>query len=128
MAGYAVHTALNAYDGFRILGAHEIDVLVTNIRMPVMDGLKMAELVRLEFPAVAVIICTAYGVHDCCVRAAEVGCSDVEFKPFKIPYLTASVANAVRLGPGWKSEVVRALLAGAGAEGVRELMARRRGE
>jgi len=126
MEGYEVHMAFNAYDAFRILGRHEIHVVVTNVRMPPMDGLKMSELIRLEFPACAVIILTAYwaGGHWFPL-AAEAGVSDIVFKPFKIGYLTYSVEAAVRIGPSWRSDFVQALLAGASEEYIQALLRRR---
>jgi len=123
--GYEVHTALCAHTGLRILGQHKIDVVITNIRMSAMNGLKMSRLIRCEFPDCAVIILTACGIALDPENVAELGVSDVIFKPAKIPYLLYAVETAAMIGPSWRSDVVQAFRSGASMEFIRGLMEKR---
>lgn len=66
---YAPH-GLAALD---ILAGHSIDLVVTDLQMPEMNGLELVELVRSRHPLIPVILMTAHGSEDIAVQALERG-------------------------------------------------------
>ena len=61
LAGFEVAGAAeNGAEAFELVEKHRPEVVTTNIRMPVMDGLELTALIRERFPEVQVVILTAY--------------------------------------------------------------------
>jgi DNA-binding NarL/FixJ family response regulator len=99
--GRRVGTLLTAADGleglavFRESGAQ---IIVTDIRMPRMDGLAMAQEIRRSHPAVLVIVTTAFEDQDYLARALDLGIDHYVVKPIPMDRLEyALVACARRL-------------------------------
>jgi len=96
--GYEV---LLADSGEQALGAAEatpVDLLLTDVRMPGMDGLELLRTLRGRQPGLAAIVMTAYGSVETAVEAMRLGASDFLTKPFKVAELRAAVAR-VLAGP-----------------------------
>lgn len=60
MAGYAVLAARNGYEAMRILEERSVDLLVSDIRMPELNGLELAEAARRLRPGLRVILVTGF--------------------------------------------------------------------
>lgn len=73
------HEARSALDYFNTHGA---DVVVTDLRMPGMDGLKLLEEVRAIDPEIAVIMMTGFSTVDNAVQAMKLGAADFIKKPY----------------------------------------------
>jgi two-component system, NtrC family, response regulator AtoC len=72
------------------------DVLVSDIRMKTrVDGLALLEHVRREFPAVPVVLMTAFGSVETAVRAVKAGAFDYISKPFKMDVVVRTVRRAL---------------------------------
>jgi two-component system response regulator AtoC len=82
-AGYRVQTASRARDALDLLQHEHFDFVVSDIRMPGMDGLEMLERVQTTVPGVTVIMMTAFGTHDTAIEAMKRGAYDYISKPFK---------------------------------------------
>ena len=85
--GYAVRTALSAAAGFEVLGREEIDLVVTDIKMPGADGMDILRYARENLPDVPVILITAYGSIAQAVEALKAGALDYVVKPFDVEEL-----------------------------------------
>jgi DNA-binding NtrC family response regulator len=79
-----------------ILREENIDVVVSDLRMPGMDGLAFLRRVREEQPGVRFVLVTAHGDMDVVVRALREGASDFLAKPFENDALRAIVARLLR--------------------------------
>src|SRR5690349_24047852 len=64
--GFRVFAAADAYDAVRILAAHHVDLLFTDVVMPGMDGVQLARQAKVMHPAIKVLFATGYAQ-----RAAE---------------------------------------------------------
>lgn len=73
--------ARNGKEGLEMFQANHYDVVVTDVKMPIMDGLEMARSIKAIHEEVPVIIVTAYNEVDYFLRAIEVGINRYVKKP-----------------------------------------------
>lgn len=82
----AVHidldTAVNGEDALNALARKNYDLVITDIRMPVMDGITLLKIIKERYPNLFVIILTAHGTIEDAVRAMKLGAYDYILKPF----------------------------------------------
>lgn len=91
---YKVLTADNALAALDKLRDAEVDIVLTDIRMPGMDGLELAgEIHRLD-PELPVLIMTAYAELQVAINAIKQGAFDFIFKPIYPDYLVHSIRKA----------------------------------
>jgi len=90
--GYAVDTALSGEEGLKDLDQHHYDVVFTDIKMPGMDGLQVAERIRAKCPWTPVVVITGYGTEENEARAHVLGVSGFVRKP-----LTPEMIESVTL-------------------------------
>lgn len=80
--GYYVSSFDNPVEGLDAFEDGDYDVLVTDLRLPKMNGLDLVEKVKNLKPATEVIVMTAYATVDTAVRAMKLGAYDYITKPF----------------------------------------------
>jgi nitrogen regulation protein NR(I) len=94
--GYEVHTAEDGACALAMLREHHIDLVITDLRMPGVDGMQLLrEALELD-PARPVVMLTAHGTVDNAVEALKTGAFDYITKPFDQTELRAIVAKALR--------------------------------
>lgn len=76
-----VQEASNGKKALEYLEKHSVDVLITDIKMPFMDGMELIENVRKQFPKMQIIIFSGYGEFDYARTAIRHGVSDYILKP-----------------------------------------------
>ena len=81
-AGHTVTVAADGEAAARAIDAHRFDVVITDIRMPGMDGLTLFRRIKALAPETDVILITAYGAVEDAVEALKEGASDYLTKPF----------------------------------------------
>jgi CheY-like chemotaxis protein len=91
-AGYAVTQATDGGDALAIARAQTFDVIVMDIRMPVLSGVEV--LASLEHPPPQIVLMTAYAMEDQLLEARAHDAFAIMQKPFQIPHLLQVVANA----------------------------------
>ena len=94
--GYEVHAVENGQDAIEMLAENHIDVVITDLRMPKIDGMALLQHVVATYPDVPVIMITAHGTVDTAVAALKVGAFDYITKPFERAELRSVVAKAAR--------------------------------
>src|SRR6266700_4039643 len=104
--GYAVETASNGRAGVERVKAGGIDLVVSDVKMPEIDGLDMLREIKAVSPSPHVITITAFGSIDTAIRAVKLGAFDYITKPFDVDQLTLSVQKALA-ERALRSEVVR---------------------
>ena len=97
--GYKVYEAADGNTAVSILDSNEIDLVITDLVMPGVDGLR---IVQLASPICPVILITAHGTVDNAVDAMKLGAFDFVAKPIHLPHLFALAegADRFRLRPG----------------------------
>jgi len=93
--GYQVITAENAAQALEKLREQEYDVVFTDIKMPGMSGLELAEQVKARRPWVPVVIVTGYGSTANQERAKAAGVAGFLNKPLSPDMIEDSVAHAL---------------------------------
>jgi two-component system response regulator FlrC len=94
--GHAVTRAAAGVEAARLLSKQGVDLLVTDLRMPGMDGLTLLRKVREEQPDVEVIVLTAVGSVESAVSAMKAGAFEYLLKPVGSPAeLRLTVARAL---------------------------------
>ncbi|NUT31616.1 MAG: response regulator transcription factor [Hamadaea sp.] len=88
-----LHTAADATDALRILRDHEVDAVFLDIRMPGLDGLELARVLRRFARPPAVVFVTAY--DDAAVDAFDLGVIDYVRKPIRADRLAEAVRRVV---------------------------------
>jgi len=95
-ASYRVLTAGDGADALEQLGRHEVDAIVTDLRMPRMEGDALLAEVRRCRPDVPVIVITAFGSIESAIDLIKGGAYHYLTKPFRMEELLLSVAAALR--------------------------------
>jgi two-component system response regulator HydG len=93
--GYDVARASNAEDAETWVRDPTVDVVVTDLRMPVMDGIAVLDLSRRIAPDRPVIVMTAFGAVDTAVESLQKGACHYLLKPFKVAELDIFVRRAL---------------------------------
>jgi DNA-binding NtrC family response regulator len=94
--GYTVINAHNAAEALEQLRQSEVDLVVTDIRMPGMDGLELAEAVKARKPWTPVVIVTGYGTVADEARAKAAGVSAFLHKPVSPELMQGTAEEAMR--------------------------------
>jgi CheY-like chemotaxis protein len=97
--GYSVITAHNAAEALEELRRQDVDLVVTDLKMPGMGGLELAETVRARRPWTPVMIITGYGGAADEQRARAAGVRVFVHKPLSPETIEGSAAEALRLVP-----------------------------
>ncbi len=94
--GYAVRTASNAREALQLIGQQIFSVIISDIKMPGMDGLQLLEEVRKISPDTLVLMITAFGSTDTAIEAMKKGALDYVIKPFKVDKIKIIIRNALK--------------------------------
>ncbi|HVU05048.1 MAG TPA: sigma-54 dependent transcriptional regulator [Polyangiaceae bacterium] len=94
--GYDVHTAEDGVQALALLGDHHIDMVITDLRMPNMDGMELLRRALVLDPELPVVMITAHGTVDNAVEALKTGAFDYVTKPFDQDEVRAVVKKALR--------------------------------
>ncbi|HOR28695.1 MAG TPA: sigma-54 dependent transcriptional regulator [Candidatus Sumerlaeota bacterium] len=95
LEGFEARSFTNPVEGFEALNELQPDVLLTDVRMPEMDGLTVLERMRRQYPDVPVLIITAYGTVEGAVAAMQAGAFNYITKPFEQANLVAQISKAL---------------------------------
>ncbi|MDD2852025.1 MAG: sigma-54 dependent transcriptional regulator [Desulfuromonadaceae bacterium] len=96
-AGYAVATAASGEDGVRLFDEVVPDLVITDMKMPGMDGMQVLANIKGRSPETLIIMITAFGTVDVAVEAMKTGAYDYITKPFNRDELLLTVAKALQL-------------------------------
>jgi len=121
-AGHLVDTTADGTEALACLQARAYDLVLTDMLMPEMGGMELAQHLRLHHPKTLVIILTGYASYQEAVAAVKLGAFDYLTKPLQPEILQHAVARALeyqRLGRATRD--LEAVFLGAEALGVQAL-------
>ena len=82
--GYTTRTAATAENGLKVLASDKVDLVLSDVKLPGMNGLEFLQAVKRANAAIPVVMMTAYGSVENAVEAMKEGASDFVLKPFSI--------------------------------------------
>ena len=82
--GLATRTAPDAEAGLKILAQEPIDLVVTDLKLPGMNGLEFLQAIKRANASLPVVVMTAFGTVETAVEAMKAGASDYVLKPFSL--------------------------------------------
>ncbi len=94
-AGHQVFTAANGREALALLHDNPVDLVITDLRMPEMDGIELLTHMRQGGSEVPVIMITAHGTVESAVAAMKYGASDYILRPFDIDALELVIARVL---------------------------------
>src|SRR5579872_2656551 len=97
MSDVLVHTAESAPAAIERIMETDYDAIVTDIKMPGMDGLTLLERIRALRPDTPTLLITGHGAHDLAIQALRGGAYDYIQKPFDRDYFVASLKRALQM-------------------------------
>lgn len=94
-AGYHAVSAANGREALDIISQQNIDLVVSDLHMPGMSGLKLLETLRQQYERLPFIMVTAQGEIQTAVEAMKLGASDYILRPFELETLEIAIAKAL---------------------------------
>ena len=93
--GHKVFGAGNGIEALAVFAANAIDLIITDLRMPEMDGIELLASLRAQESDVPVMVITAHGTIETAVTAMRHGASDYILRPFDIDALELAVKRSL---------------------------------
>jgi DNA-binding response OmpR family regulator len=95
--GHNVFTAQNGEEALSLLANTRYDLVLTDLRMPKMDGLQLIQTIRKNWGEnIPVLVITAYANTETAAKAIHEGAKDLIIKPFELPIVRAAVKGILR--------------------------------
>src|SRR5260370_2976433 len=94
--GYDVLTAEDGEQGLQLLREHHIDLVITDLKMPKVDGMTLLKRALEEEPELPAVLVTAHGTIDTALEALKSGAFDFVTKPFDKDEVRQIVAKALK--------------------------------
>src|SRR5436853_4636916 len=94
-ACFDVDKARSAEEGLKLVD--RADMVITDLRLPAMDGLQLLALIRRQNAHAPVVVMTAFGTVENAVEAMKSGATDFLLKPFSLDHLTAVLQKALEM-------------------------------
>jgi excisionase family DNA binding protein len=94
-AGYQVDVAVDGPSALVRLGEKAYDLMITDLKMPGLDGLSVIREARRTCPSLPVIVITGYSTEATAIEAIDLGVAGYLTKPFRVPRILAAAARAL---------------------------------
>ncbi len=88
---FQIHTASSGEEALDILARHPVDIMLTDLNMPGMNGLELLSLIRGKYPKLQTLVISGQGEVDSAVRAMELGATRYLQKPVKLKELCLAI-------------------------------------
>lgn len=97
MDGHAITTAIDGSDALDRLGEADgaFDLVLTDIRMPIMDGIALALAAKRDYPDLTILLMTGFADQRERAKGLQAIVADVLTKPFSLADLRATVARVL---------------------------------
>jgi len=92
--GYKIRSAEDGVVALEVLKAEKFDIIISDMKMPRMNGFELLKIVKKEYPKIGVIIMTAYGDTYTVKDALLLGADEYITKPFKSYEISMVVERA----------------------------------
>ncbi len=94
-AGYQALSAANGKEALELLKQEQVDLVVSDLHMPGMNGLELLKQMRIDGELMPFIMVTAQGEISTAVEAMKLGAADYILRPFDLEVLEVAIAKAL---------------------------------
>jgi CheY-like chemotaxis protein len=85
--GFEVYAAVSGKDALEVMSAHPVDILLTDVKMPDMDGVTLYRQTRKTYPNIVTFLMTAYAADELIQKGMAEGIKTVLTKPLDIDFV-----------------------------------------
>src|SRR5438132_8977716 len=96
ISGVQADTSASAQGALELIQAHDYDAIVSDIKMPGMDGLTLLAQIQALRPETPTLLITGHGEHDLAIQALRGGAYDFIQKPIDRDYVVAALRRAIQ--------------------------------
>lgn len=93
--GYHVRTAADGQEAINILGGHEFDLILLDIKMPNVDGFEVLKFVKERHPKTKVVMLTGFADLKNAIESKKLGAEDFVSKPYDLVDLLTTVERVL---------------------------------
>lgn len=106
-ANYNILTATNGQEALNILDEYEVDIIISDVMMPVMDGLELCRIVKTElnYSHIPVILLTAKITTEAKVEGMTYGADVYIEKPFAMKQIEMQIENILKLRAAFRKQI-----------------------
>lgn len=101
--GFEVASAGNGIEALDFLSKHKVEIVITDINMPEMNGIAFLRELNKSYPGVNVIMITAYGEIESYIEAMNLGAFEYINKPFRLDELKKTIYKIISNPKNWHS-------------------------
>ncbi len=94
--GMEFHTARNGKEALKLLEGSPFTIIITDLIMPVMDGMSLIKVVKTKWPDIDIVVMTGHGREFSYTSVIKAGASDFIQKPFNFDELKAKLNRIIR--------------------------------
>jgi CheY-like chemotaxis protein len=104
--GYKVATASNGVEALQYMSQHSIDILITDIMMPVMNGIELTAQTRKDYPFVRMLVVSGYVTLENALRCLRNGVDGIFAKPLEdLGALERAVTRSTEILQEWSEQL-----------------------
>jgi len=103
--GWSVDTAENGEEALKKMEETSYKILISDIVMPVMNGVELLKVIRKEYPSTKAIMITGHVTLSHAVNCMRYGAFDMVFKPIDLTTLDASVKEVLSFLEKWENRL-----------------------
>jgi DNA-binding NtrC family response regulator len=92
---HAVVTTNNPLEIEELLSKHDFNIVITDLKMPMLDGIEVLETIKKKDPDIPVIMITAFGTLEAAQEAVHRGAYDFITKPFRKEQILVALERAL---------------------------------
>jgi len=97
VAGYDIVVRPSGEDAMEALKLEDVDCVLSDRRLPGMDGVELVRRVKVEHPDLPFVVMTAHGTIESAVESVRLGAADYLVKPFEVSELLIVIARAIEI-------------------------------
>lgn len=94
--GYDTQSASNGKEALELVKEHDFDIMITDLKMPEMDGMELIRQCQRICPQTSIIIITAYGSLESAIEALRMGAYDYILKPFDFDDVLIKIKRLIK--------------------------------
>lgn len=94
--GFHVDIAADGYEAIELIKKQAYDIIITDLKMPKMDGLEVLQWIKRNSPASKVVVITGFSTPEIAERSVEAGATKYLEKPFTPETLISVIQSAIK--------------------------------